>query len=210
MTDSEAVRILIADDHQVVREGLVAIIGRQPDMDIVAEAGDGAAALELYRTVRPDLSLLDLRMPGMDGLEVLDAIRGEDPAAAVIVLTTFDDEEDIYRSLRGGARGYILKDALKDELLTCIREVRAGRSYIPPLIASKLAQRMSGAELTARERDVLELMAPGKSNRQIAADLFITEGTVKVHVNNILGKLGTRGRTEAVAFAIKHGLVRLG
>ncbi len=210
MAKADPVRILIADDHQVVREGLVSIIGRQPDMDIVAEAENGVEALELYRSVRPDLSLLDLRMPKLDGLDVLEAIRNEDAEAPVIVLTTFDDEEDIYRSLRAGARGYILKDAPRDELLNGIRQVRAGRSYIPPLIASKLAARMSGAELTARERDVLGWIALGKSNKQIAAELFITEGTVKVHVNNILHKLGTRGRTEAVAFAIRNGMVRLG
>ena len=209
MKGSDSIRILIADDHQVVREGLAAIIGRQSDMDVVAEASTGTEALELYRSTRPDIYLLDLRMPELDGLDVLVTIRAEEPGASVIILTTFDDQEDIYRSLRGGARAYLLKDAPRDELLRCIREVRAGKTYIPSAIASKLAQRMSGTELTARERDVLRLMATGKSNKDIARALYITEGTVKVHVNNILNKLGTHRRTEAVSYAIKHGMVRL-
>ena len=210
MKSSGRIRILIADDHHVVREGLVAIINRQEDMDVVAEAGTGPEAVEMYHKMRPDVSLLDLRMPGLDGLDVISEIRKTDPKASLVVLTTFDDEEDIYRSLQQGVQAYVLKDVPREELLHSIREVHAGRSHIPPMIASKLARRMSGAELTPRETEVLRLMAEGKSNKQIARDLFISEGTVKVHVNSILHKLGTRGRTEAVALAVKRGMVRIG
>ena len=209
LKNSKQIRVLIADDHQVVREGLVAIINRQEDMDVVAEAGTGPEAVEMYDKMRPDVSLLDLRMPGLDGLDVISEIRKTDPSASLVVLTTFDDEEDIYRSLQQGVQAYVLKDVPREELLHAIREVHVGRSHIPPMIASKLARRMSGTELTSRQTEVLRLMAEGKSNKEIAKDLFISEGTVKVHVNSILHKLGTRGRTEAVAFAVKRGMVRI-
>jgi len=203
------IRVLVADDHQVVREGLVAMIGREPDMTVVAEAGNGRQAVEQFVGHRPDVALMDLRMPEMDGVEAITAIRERNPDARIIVLTTFDGDEDIYRGLRAGARAYLLKDAPGEELLECIRSVNRGKMCVPPTIAAKLAGRLSGSELTARELEVLNLMADGRSNREIAHALTITEGTVKAHVNNILNKMNVSGRTEAVTLAIKRGIVHL-
>ncbi len=209
MKKAKHIRVLLADDHPVVREGVAALINRRPDMTVIAEARDGREAVELFRHHDPDVALIDLRMPEMDGLKAIAAVREYSPAARIIVLTTFDDDEDIYRALRAGAKGYLLKDAPREELLECIRCVYEGKTYIPLGVATKLAERVSGSELTARELEVLQLMAAGKSNKEIAAALFVTEGTIKVHVNNILRKLGAGGRTEAVTLAIKRGVVRL-
>ena len=203
------IRILITDDHPVVREGLAAMIERRPDMTVVGEAGNGLEAVERFRSCQPDVALMDLRMPEMDGVEAITAIRREFPAARIIVLTTFDGDEDIYRGLRAGARGYLLKDAGREGLLEAIRAVHAGQSWIPPDVASKLAERVTGPDLTAREMDVLSLLAEGRSNQAIAALLFISEATVKTHVNSILTKLGVADRTQAVTTALRRGIVHL-
>ena len=209
MEEKNALRVLIADDHLVVREGLAALINRSPDMTVVAEASTGREAVEQFLLHCPDVALLDLRMPEMDGVEVIAAIREQVPTARLVVLTTYADEEDIHRSLRAGARGYLLKDAPRHELLDCLRAVHDGQTVIPPAIALKLASRLMATELTPRELDVLRLLATGKSNKQIAAALFIAEGTVKTHVNALLRKLDAADRTGVVTLALKRGLLRL-
>lgn len=209
MSKDKPIRILIADDHFVVRMGLAALINTQPDMTVVAEATDGRQAVELFRQHRPDIALLDLRMPEMNGIEAIAAIRSEFPDARLIVLSSYDGDEDIYRALQAGARGYLLKNMLREGVLETIRTVHAGLRRIPEEVAARLAERMSRDPLTAREMEVLELIVRGKSNKEIAHALKITEGTVKIHVNNILNKLGVTDRTQAAIFALKHGLVHL-
>jgi len=204
----ETIRILIADDHPVVREGLSAMINRQPDMKVVAEAGEGSEAVEQFSQYRPDVALIDLRMRGMDGLHAILAISRRFPGARLVVLTTFDDNEDIYRALQGGAKGYVLKGAPREELLECIRTVSAGQSHIAPAVAAKLAERFSKPGLTDRELEVLGLVADGKSNQEIGSLLHIGEGTVKVHVNHILDKMGVNNRTAAGVAALERGLIR--
>jgi two-component system NarL family response regulator len=207
--DHATIRILVADDHPILREGLVTLINRQAGMKVVAEAADGCEAVALYSRVVPDIAVLDLRMPAMNGIETLTAIRTSDPQARLIILTSFASDEDIYRALRAGARGYLVKDAPADELVRCLRTVHEGGTFIPPGVASKLAERVGTVELTAREREVLGLIAKGKGNREIGVSLDVTEGTIKVHVNNILNKLGVASRTEAVNIAIRRGLVHI-
>jgi DNA-binding NarL/FixJ family response regulator len=209
MRKEKSIRVLLADDHPIVREGLAALINRRPDMTVIAEAGTGREAVELFLEQRPDIALIDLRMPDMDGVAAILDIRTAVPTARIIVLTTFDGDEDIYRALRAGAKGYLLKDAPREDLLECIRRVHQGATYLPSPLAAKLAERLTASELSARELEVLRLMAAGKTNRQIAGVLFVAEGTVKVHVNNILHKLGVSARTEAVAVALKRGIVQL-
>ena len=202
-------RIMIADDHPVVREGFAAMIGTEPDMTVVAQARSGEEALDLFRRVRPDVTLMDLRMPGMGGVDAIRAIRREFPDSRLIVLTTYDGDEDIYRALEAGAQAYLLKDMLCDEILAAIRAVHAGQRRIPAAVGTRLAERMAGMDLSEREHHVLEFVATGKSNKQIAAALEITEATVKGHVTNILGKLGVTDRTQAVVTALRRGLVHL-
>ncbi len=209
MDKPEVIRILVADDHLVVREGLCALINRRANMKVVADVGNGQEAVEQFFIHRPDVTLVDLRMPRMDGVEVIRTIRERAPDARVIVLTTFDEDEDIYRALRAGARGYLLKDVSRDELLECIRTVHGGESYIAPALAMKAAARLSSPDLSPREAEVLRLMADGKSNKEIGDELQITEGTVKVHVNHILDKLGVNGRTAAIVAALERGLLHL-
>jgi two-component system, NarL family, response regulator len=209
MDTEQPIRILIADDHPVVRQGLAAIIDSERGMAVVAQAKNGREAVELFRRERPHVALIDLKMPEMDGVETITAIREEFPRAAVLILTTYDRDEDIYRCLRAGAKSYLLKDAPTTELLEAIRAAFHGQRHLPPEIAEKLAEHVLYPDLTEREMEVLRLITEGKSNREIGNDLFITEGTVKAHVNNILGKLGVSDRTQAVTTALKRGLVKL-
>jgi len=203
------IRILVADDHAVVLEGLVALIGRQSDMKIVAEASNGKEAVEEWTKHRPDVSLLDLRMPALDAVGVIDRIRETDPAARCLVLTTFDTDEDIYRAVKSGAKGYLLKDAPRDILLESIRKVHAGETCLAPELTAKLAGRLSSTSLTDREMDVLALLVRGKGTREIGAALFIAETTVKSHLKKMSGKLGVIGRAEMISESLRRGLVRL-
>jgi DNA-binding NarL/FixJ family response regulator len=202
------IRILVVDDHLVVREGLTTILNREPDMAIVAEAGDGQQAVSLYRAHRPTVTLMDLRLPTLSGIEATAAIRSRFPDARIIILTSFDGEEDIYRALESGARAYLLKSVSREELLSTVRTVAAGGSRIPPFVAERLAQRIQKSTLTSRELDVLQKIVAGASNKQIAAVLGISEATVKTHVNSILGKMSVSDRTGAAIAAIRRGIVR--
>jgi len=203
-----AIRILIAEDHTVVRDGLVAIIKQEQDLEVVAETGNGQHAVELWKKHRPDITLVDLNMPGLGGVNIVTAIRAIDPRARIVILTTFDGEEDIYRGMRAGAKSYLIKDVKREQLFRCIREVNAGRGYLPPDVAAKLAERMPAEELTARELEVLRLLAIGKPNKIIGVDLTITEVTVKTHVQSVFRKLNVLSRTEAISVAGKKGLLR--
>ena len=209
MSQSSAIRVLVAEDHEIVRDGICAIANLQPDITVVAEAENGKQAIDLYREYQPDVVLMDLRMPVMEGVEAIAKIKAEFSSANIIILTTYDTDEDIYRGLQAGAKGYLLKDTTSEDLANAIRTVNAGKRYVPPHVAMKLAQRVSTSELTNRELEVLKLLSNGKSNQQIGSILQITEGTVKFHVNNILSKLGVSDRTQAVITALKRGLVRL-
>ncbi len=206
---SEPIRILVVEDHHVVRQGLVALIRSVPDMTVVGEASDGQQGVALFRELKPDVAIMDLRLPVMTGVEAITKIRREFPQARIIVLTTFDGDEDIYRALQAGARGYLLKDMFGDDLMDAIRAVHAGKSRIPDTVAQRLADRMAGPELTGREMDVLRLIVAGRSNKEIGGDLFISEATVKTHVNSLLGKLGVTDRTQAATTALQRGLVHL-
>jgi len=203
------IRALIADDHVTVLEGLAAIIGRQPDMAVVAQAVDGREAVALWQEHRPDVALLDLRMPILDGVGAIGSIRQEDALAKVIVLTTFDSDNEIYRAIKAGAKAYLLKDARREELLDCIRRVHAGETCLPATLAAKLVTGVSNDALTGREQDVLRLLALGRSNKEIGANLQISETTVKSHFRSIFAKLDVLSRTEAIAVASRRGLVQL-
>jgi DNA-binding NarL/FixJ family response regulator len=205
---NDRIRILIAEDHNVVRDGLVAIVKQEQDMEVVAETGDGRHAVELWKQHRPEVTLMDLRMPSLDGVNAIYEIRAADPNARIIVLTTFDGDEDIYRGMRAGAKSYLLKDVTREDLFQCIREVHAGRTFVPPAVATKLAERLTAEELTPRELEVLRLLAEGKPNKLIGADLTITEVTVKCHVQAVFRKLNVLSRTEAIGVATRRGLLR--
>jgi len=210
MDKKKPIRVLLAEDHEIVRDGLAAIIDYQADMTVVGHACNGEEAVERFAELQPDITLMDLRMPGMGGAPAIEAIRKKFGDARIIVLTTYDGDENIYRALKAGARGYLLKDSGKDDLLSAIRAVHEGRSYVPPEIATRLVTRtQAGAPLTTREIEVLQLMAEGKSNKEIGAALFISEGTVKTHVNSIHEKLSVSDRTEAVIVALKRGIIQL-
>ncbi len=206
---ADKIRVLIADDHTTVLAGLASIIGMQPDMLVVAEAANGRQAVDLWWKQRPDVTLLDLRMPMLDGVGVIDEIRKEDTSARIIMLTTYDTDNEIYRAIKAGAKGYLLKDARREELLECIRKVNRGETSIPQALVEKLAAGMSSETLTGRELGVLTLLARGKSNKEIGANLFISETTVKGHLHNIFTKLNVLSRTEAVTVANRRGLVQL-
>jgi len=206
---SSTIRVLIVDDHSIVRQGLATIVNRDPDMTAIAQAEDGQQAIDRFREYQPDVTLMDLRMPQVGGVEAIAAICAEFKSARIIVLTTYDGDEDIYSGLHAGAQGYLLKDAKPNELLQAIRTVHRGQQYIPPDVGAKLVQRMSNPELSERELEVLGLMAQGMSNLDIATALNIGESTVKSHVNRILSKLGVSDRTQAVIVAIKRGIVNL-
>jgi len=201
------IRILIVEDHHVVRKGLMALLASVPEVEVVGEASDGAEAVARFGELQPDVTLMDLQLPNMGGVEAITRIRREFPAARFIVLTTFDGDEDIYRSLQAGAKAYLLKGMTCEELLSTIHAVHSGRTFIPPQIAEKLAERMSSQDLTARELRVLERIVAGRANKEIAADLKISETTVKSHVNSLLGKLGVADRTHAATVAIQRGIV---
>ena len=202
-------RLLIADDHPALREGLAALIKQQGDMTVVAMATDGQDAIEQYRQHQPDVALMDLQMPKLEGAAAAAAIRAEFPSARILILTTYYGNEDIYRALSAGALGYLLKDAPSQDLFEAIRMVGAGHRYITSEIAGILTERIQHPELSDREIEVLQLMAQGKSNKEISKVLSVVEGTVKFHVRRILEKLGVRDRTQAVTAALKRGLVRL-
>ncbi|MBD2449720.1 response regulator transcription factor [Nostoc sp. FACHB-152] len=206
---STTIRVLIVDDHAIVRQGLATIINRDPEMTVIAQAEDGEAAIACFGEHQPDVTLMDLRMPQMGGVAAITAICAKFKPAQIIVLTTYDGDEDIYRGLQAGAKGYLLKDAKPSELLNAIRMVNRGQQYIPPEVGAKLVQRMSNPELSERELEVLGLMAQGMSNSDIATALTIGESTVKSHVNRILSKLGVSDRTQAVIIAVKRGIVSL-
>lgn len=206
---SDTIRIMVIDDQAIVRQGFVALINTVPDMEVIAEGINGQQAIDLYTQHRPDVTLIDLRMPGVSGVEAITAIRENFPDARLIVLTTYDGDEDIYRSLQAGAKGYLLKDVFFEQLEMAIRNVHAGSRHIPAAIAMRLAERMSSTDLTSREMEVLELIAQGQSNKEISASLGISEATVKSHVNNILSKLGVNDRIQAVTTALQRGLVHL-
>jgi two-component system NarL family response regulator len=204
-----AIRVLIADDHPIVRDGLAAIINSEPDMSVVAEAGDGRQAIELFRLHHPSVVLMDLRMPQMSGVEAIDTISKEYPDSRIIVLSTYDADDDIYRAIHAGARAYLLKDASHEELLTAIRAVNGGARRVSSHATARLAEHRPSHDLTGREVQILKLIAKGKSNKLIGVDLGITEGTVKGHVNAILTKLGVSDRTEAVTTALRRRIIQL-
>jgi DNA-binding NarL/FixJ family response regulator len=203
------IKIMVIDDQAVVRQGFVALINTVSDMTVVAEGTNGQQAIELYRLHRPDVTLMDLRMPELGGVEAIVAIRKEFPDARLIVLTTYDGDEDIYRSLQAGAQGYLLKDMFFEELEDAIRKVQAGSRRIPAHVAARLAERMGSSDLTGREIEVLEQIVAGHSNKVIANRLNISEATVKSHINSILSKLGVSDRTQAATTALQRGLVHL-
>ncbi len=203
------IRVILADDHPVVRDGLANMIRQQPDMEVVAEAEDGEEAVTLFEAHKPDVMVLDLRMPKRDGVAVVQLVLERHPKARLLIMTTYDGDEDIFRSLSQGAKGYILKDAPRQEILSAIRSVSEDRSYTSSSIATKALQRMVKPSLTTRELDVLQQLSQGRSNKDIARRLQITEGTAKTHVKAILTKLDAISRTEAVALAHKRGLIHL-
>jgi two-component system NarL family response regulator len=206
--ETDKIRVLIADDHVTVLEGLAAIIGRQPDMMVVAEAADGQEAVDLWTEHHPDVTLLDLRMPTLDGVGVIENIRKQDASARVIVLTTYDSDTEILRAIKAGTKAYLLKDARREELLDCIRRVNRGETCIPASLAEKLAAGLSSESLTGRELNVLELLAQGRSNKEIGVNLYISETTVKSHLRSIFRKLNVLSRTEAITVASRRGLIR--
>jgi two-component system NarL family response regulator len=206
--NSLLITVLIADDHSVVREGMVAVINRQTDMHVVTEASNGHEAVEHFLATFPDIGLLDLRMPMADGIDAIRTIRREVPGARLVVLTSYETEEDIYRALRAGAQGYLFKSCAKEELLECIRAVSCGRSWIPPDVGAKLAKRVVAPDLTRRETDVLGALSIGRSNKEIGTLFDISEATVKVHMTHILEKLCVSSRAEAISVATGRGLVR--
>ncbi|HEX8292741.1 MAG TPA: response regulator transcription factor [Pyrinomonadaceae bacterium] len=209
MNEQSGIRVLSVDDHPLMREGVAAIVNSRPDMKIVAQAANGSEAVEMYRRHRPDVTLMDLRLPDMSGIDALARIRAEFADARVIMLTTFEGDVEIQRALKAGARGYLIKSSPPDELVQTIRHVHQGRKGIPPHVAAHLAEHMSDEHLTEREVEVLRHVAEGGRNRDIAGKLCISEETVKAHVKHIMDKLGAADRTQAVAIAVRRGIIRL-
>ena len=206
---SNPIRVFSVDDHPLLREGIAALVNSQSDMSLVAQASNGAEAIQIYKQHQPDVTLLDLRLPDMSGIDILIAIRSQFPNARVIMLTTFEGDVEIQRALQAGARGYLLKNMPPSELLDVIRQVHAGKKRIPPEIASQLLEHMSDEVLTEREIEVLREVADGNRNREIAERLFISEETVKVHIKHIMEKLGASDRTQAVAIGLRRGIIQL-
>ncbi|HXJ60919.1 MAG TPA: response regulator transcription factor [Verrucomicrobiae bacterium] len=209
MPQEPKIRLLVADDHPVVRQGIMANVKPQPDITVVAEASDGVEALALIKQHTPDVVLLDLRMPRMDGLDVVSEVYMSKLPSKVIIMSTFESEEDVHRSIKAGARGYLPKDSSQDEILDAVRRVSLGETYLPARIVQKVTESMRKPELSPRELEVLQCVAAGKSNKEIGVQLFIAEGTVKTHVKSVLEKLGAVGRTAAIREAVRRGLVRL-
>jgi two-component system NarL family response regulator len=209
VSEAQPIRVLVADDHLILRLGLVTLINGETDMRVIAEASSGQHVVELFRQHRPDVTLMDLRMPGLNGVEAISAICAEEADAKVIVLTIHKGDEAVYQALRAGARGYLLKDIPTDEILAAIRSVHEGRRCIPPAIAARMAERIRHSDLTPREIDVLKLIAKGFSNKQIGDRLGIAEATVKNHVVSLLGKLGVQDRTHAVTLALERNIIDL-
>ena len=207
---ADKLKIMLVDDHYLVRMGLASIIALEEDMTVCAEASSGEQAQALFRTHHPDVTLMDLRLPGMSGAETIQAIRREFPDARIVMLSTYVCDEEIYGALQAGAMAYLVKSVQREELMRAIRKAAAGQRHIPPEVAARLADRVARSELSMREIEVLRLLVSGRRNREIAGALDITEGTVKLHVSSILGKLGVADRTEAVTVALQRGIVQLG
>ena len=209
MNDSARIRILAVDDHPLLREGIATIINNQPDMTLVCQASGGTEAIQLYREHQPDVTLMDLRLPDLSGIDAMIAIRTEFAEARIIMLTTFEGDVEIQRALEAGARGYLLKNMPPGQLVEAIRQVHAGKKRVPAEVANHLAEHMGEEDLTAREIEVLQQVASGNRNRDIARLLFISEETVKVHVKHIMDKLGANDRTQAIAIAVRRGIIQL-
>ncbi|MBV8845514.1 MAG: response regulator transcription factor [Bryobacterales bacterium] len=209
MTEEATIRVMCVDDHPLVRKGVASILANEPDMELVAEASDGREAVEKYRELHPDVVLMDLRMPQMDGTEATRAIRGENPDARIIALTSYDGDQDIYRALEAGVRGYILKEMVHTEVVKAIRTVQSGKRLMPPEVAERLSEYFPQVALTPREVEVLSFVARGLANKEIAHKLGTANGTIKMHVQNILEKLGASDRTHAVTIAIERGILHL-
>jgi DNA-binding NarL/FixJ family response regulator len=209
MNEQPRIRVFSVDDHPLLREGIAAIINNQPDMTVVAQSANGQDAIQQFKLHQPDVTLMDLRLPDMSGIDVMNGIRAEFPEARIIILTTFEGDVEIKRALEAGARGYMLKSMPPKELVEVIRQVHAGKKRIPPQLAAQLAEHMSDEALTTREVEVLGQIAGGNRNRDIAEQLFISEETVKVHIKHIMEKLGASDRTQAVAIGIRRGIIQL-
>jgi two-component system NarL family response regulator len=209
MNQPSSIRVLVVDDHPVVRQGLIGMLEEAPDIVIVGQGRNGHESIAVFQQQQPDVTLMDLRMPEMGGVQAITVICNEFPNARIIVLTTYDSDEEIYRGLRAGAKGYLLKDSEPEELLTAIRTVTKGQQYISPNVAAKLVQRMTAPELSDRELEVLQLVGQGMSNQEISTALNISESTVKTHINRILSKLDVKDRTQAAIIALKRGIASL-
>ena len=209
MSDQTRIRVLSVDDHPLMSEGIAAIINSQPDMVLVSQAASGTEAIQRYREHQPDVTLMDLRLPDLSGIDAMIAIRTEFPEARIIMLTTFEGDVEIQRALQAGARGYLLKNMPPTEIVDVVRQVRAGKKRVPPVVAAQIAEHMSDEGLTAREIEVLRKVAGGNRNRDIGELLFISEETVKVHIKHIMDKLGAKDRTQAIAIAVRRGIIEL-
>lgn len=209
MVEEQKIRVMCVDDHSLVRKGVASILENEPDMELVAEASDGREAVDKYRELHPDVVLMDLRMPGMDGTDATKAIRGENPDARIIALTSYDGDQDIYRALEAGVRGYILKEMVHTEVVKAIRTVQSGKRLMPPEVAERLSEYFPQVALTPREVEVLSFVARGLANKEIAHKLGTANGTIKMHVQNILEKLGAADRTHAVTIALERGILHL-